>query len=83
MTQMGVIILSLGGNEELRNMTQTTIDTCLSKDTSVDFKVVVCESMENVRYKNAITIHPTPNIPFNYNAYMNMCRGVKELGESK
>ncbi len=81
MSRAGVIILSLGGTPELQQMTQNAIDSCISGDESIDFTVVVCESITGVKYKNARTVVPPTNLPFNYNGYMNGCRLMPEFDE--
>ena len=74
MTKVGVVFLSLGGTSELQEMTQNAIDSCLDGDTSIDYEVVVYESIQGVHYERAQTIHPLNNDPFNYNRCMNICR---------
>ena len=79
MSRVGVIMLSLGGTPELQQMTQNAIDSCVSGDESIDFTVVVCESVEGITYTRATTAHPPGNQPFNYNGYLNSCRTLSEF----
>ena len=76
MKKVGVIFLSLGATEELRDMTQKAIDSCLDGDPDIEYRVVVFESEEDVEYENAYTIHPIDDDSFNYNKRMNICRGL-------
>jgi len=83
MVNVGVVFLSFGGTPEHQQMTQDAIDSCIAEDDAVDFTVVVCESVEGITYKNAVTVNPPNNQPFNYNGYMNSCRTLPEFGACK
>ena len=83
MVNVGVVFLSFGGTPEHQQMTQDAIDSCIAEDDAVDFTGVVCESVGGVTYKNALTVHPPNNQPFNYNGYMNSCRTLPEFGACK
>ena len=81
MKKVGVIFLSLGATEELRDMTQKAIDSCLDGDPDIEYRVVVFESEEEVEYENAYTIHPIDDDSFNYNKRMNISRQLPIMDE--
>lgn len=83
MVKVGVVFLSFGGTPEHQQMTQDAIDSCIAEDGAVDFTVLVCESVKGVTYKNALTVHPPNNQPFNYNGYMNSCRTLPQFDACK
>jgi len=66
---LSVIIVSKAINDELKDMTQQAIDTCLLG--GVDMEIIVIESNFKVIYKNAKTIHKYA-YNFNYNAALNL-----------
>lgn len=74
MGTVGVIFLSLGATPELRELTQQAVDSCIASDKDVNFKILVCEGVEGVKYNGAWVTHPPRNKPFNYNEYFNICR---------
>lgn len=74
-----VIILSNAKDEYLHLMTQVAIDTCIESEGEKMFKIIVLEQNPNVTYNNTWKIYH-PEIPFNYNQFMNM--GAM-LGESE
>lgn len=79
--RVGVIFLSLGATPELREMTQNAINSCITKDPDINFKVLVCESAPNIKYTDALVVYPPEGKLFNYNEYMNTCRASEEFDE--
>lgn len=71
---VGVIFLSLAATPELRVMTQKAVNSCISSDPDIKFKVLVCEGIPGIKYAGAKVINPSTEKPFNYNEYMNTCR---------
>lgn len=67
-----VVVLSKASTEELRQMTQHTIDTCLAGAGDHTVNVVVLEQIAGIRYRDAITLHEPGE--FAYNAFAN--RGI-------
>jgi len=78
-----IIILSHAKNEELKNLTQQTIDSCLASENpqppkgglnnkykdAIDFKILVMEQQPDVVYEGAKTHFISE--AFNYNRFMN------------
>ena len=83
MVNVGVVFLSLGGTPELQQMTQNAIDSCLDGDTSINYEIVVYESVQGVEYKGARTIYPLDGDSFNYNRCMNICISLPMFDECK
>lgn len=71
---VGVIFLSLGSTSQLREMTQTTVNSCIISDPDINFRILVCEGVPDIKYTGAWVTNPPPGKPFNYNEYMNICR---------
>jgi GT2 family glycosyltransferase len=69
-----VIILSNGKTDELKEITQQSIDTCHSSEEDHTFNIVVYEQQPFIKYKGALTVHYVED--FHYNRLMN--RGIKE-----
>lgn len=63
-----IIILSNGKTAQLKQMTQSCIDSLCSSEPGVDFNVIVFDN-ENVAYNGARTVKYLE--PFNYNQLMN------------
>lgn len=64
-----VIILSHAKSEQLKNITQQTIDSCRASDPEIDFNILVMEQQPGIIYKGAKTHYI--NESFNYNRFMN------------
>jgi len=71
---VGVIFLSLGATPELIEMTQNAVNSCIISDPDINFRILVCEGVPNIKYTGAWVTNPPPGKPFNYNEYMNICR---------
>lgn len=65
-----VIFLSKASSSDLRKMTQTAIDTCISGANGLPINVFVVEQEAGVFYDGAETIYH--NDPFEYNRFMNL-----------
>jgi len=65
-----VIILSNAKTDELRKLTQQTIDSCLNSEHQITFNILVLEQNAPILYEHAITYHTRE--PFNYNGFMNV-----------
>lgn len=70
-----IVILSHAKNNELRELTERTINSCIESDNQ-EFHFFIMEQNPEVEYKVGITAHPSQ--PFNYNAYMNI--GIEHTG---
>lgn len=73
-----IIILSYAKNDELKKLTEQTIDTCFKSEnpSSIKFNIVVIESNNSInpyQFKNTKTIYP--NDKFGFNRYLNI--GIK------
>lgn len=64
-----VVILSKASTDELREMTERTIETCLSGAGGYPINIIVLEQEPGIRYRNAITIHRPGK--FAYNKFAN------------
>ena len=64
-----VVVLSKASTNELREMTQHTIDTCIAGAGDHTVNVVVLEQVDGVRYRDAVTLHEPGE--FAYNAFAN------------
>jgi GT2 family glycosyltransferase len=64
-----VIILSNAKTQELMELTQSTIKSCLRSETEIGFNILVFEQMPGINYLSATTCHITED--FNYNRFMN------------
>lgn len=75
--QVDIVILSNGKTEELRKVTQQSIDTCIASDPGIDFNIIVIEQNEDAAYRDCNVYYCDD--PFNYNKFLN--KGVR-LGTS-
>lgn len=84
--KVGVIFLSKGEDSEMRDMTQMAISTCIESDPDIEFQVLVMESAGSFKspiyYEGALTTY-APDVPFNYNQFMNIARQHYHLGGSE
>ena len=71
--RVDVVFLSKASSEQMVQMTQRAIDTCIAGAGDNPIHVVVIEQVEGVRYKDATTLHEPGE--FNYNAFAN--RGAR------
>jgi len=66
---MDIIIISCGKFELHRNLTQNAVNTCINS--RGDFRILVIETCQDVKYQNCETFYfPTAN-KFNYNKALN------------
>ncbi|MET1056737.1 MAG: hypothetical protein ABWY16_15620 [Pedobacter sp.] len=82
-TEIDIIILSCGQNEELKSITENCINSLIVSESphQIKFNVLVIESQKDLmpfQYENSTTIYPEDR--FSYNKYLNI--GI-ELTESK
>jgi len=70
--KVDIIILSKGDTEELKKMTQQTIDSCHASEKDIEFNIVVFEQIHGVKYENCTTVNYIED--FHYNRLMN--RGI-------
>jgi len=69
-----IIILSYAKTQNLLELTQRTIDSCIYSEKDIQFNIVVIEQEPGVIYNNCITRHVSE--PFNYNGFMNIGIGM-------
>lgn len=62
-----IVLVSDAKNKRLREITEHAIKSLGNKATHT---IIIVESNKSVNYSEAITIHP--NVPFNYNKYLNL-----------
>ena len=79
--EIDIIILSYAKDEQLKRLTEQTVETLLSSENpnEIHFNVVIIESNRHVKeylYPSAKTVHPT--VKFGYNRYANI--GLKMSG---
>ncbi len=67
---MDVVMLSSAGTDELREMTQRAIDSCIAGANSLPINVLVMEQQPDVTYENASTVYAPGKI--HYNRFMNL-----------
>lgn len=65
-----VIIVANSHDDKLTRITQQAVDTAIFNEQRIKVNVIVLESNKEVTHANCVTIHP--DIPFNYNAYLNL-----------
>jgi GT2 family glycosyltransferase len=73
-----IIILSYARNDELKKLTEQTIDTCLKSEnpTEISFNIIVIESDKALKphqFENTKTIYP--DVKFGFHRYLNI--GIK------
>jgi hypothetical protein len=68
-----VICLTKTSNEDLYQMTLRTLGMLHDSEKDYTFKVYLVESGKLYDYSNLVTNYITPNIPFNYNKFINIC----------
>lgn len=73
--EIDIVILSYAKDEELRKLTEQSIDTLLSSEdpAEIKFNVLVIESNKNIKpfqFENSTTIYPEDN--FGFNKYLNI-----------
>lgn len=64
-----IVILSHAKTQQLLELTQRTIDSCIASEKEIQFNILVLEQEPNVVYANCIT--GFTDAPFNYNQFMN------------
>lgn len=69
-----IIILSFAKTESLQQLTQQTVDSCLSSETKIRFNILVLEQNPDAKYTGCKTLYLIGE--FNYNRFMNI--GIQE-----
>lgn len=76
--KVDIIFLSNAKSDELKAITQQSIDTCLASEKDIEFNIIVIEQQAGVTYNNCSMYFDDSE--FNYNRFMN--KGIL-LGDSK
>jgi GT2 family glycosyltransferase len=78
---MDVIILSNGLTNDLQQITQNAIDSCVRDD---EVKLVIVKEQQEINYKDCLTVHENITTAFNYNKELNIlaqrfCKGAEYI----
>jgi len=75
LSELDIIMLTCTANDEIYNMVKKAVDTLRQSDGLGDANIILVESNHQSKYNFDVDHYIIPNIPFNYNAYLNI--GVK------
>lgn len=72
MAVLDVIMLANTADDSIREMTKQTIESLKASDGLQDVNIILLESNKNSNYIYDVNYFIKPDIPFNYNAYLNL-----------